>query len=99
MKTALMIHPDFDIAPLVYAVIEHAQREAQKGDRSARYWLLHDGLVWLDAVTDIHPDHVRRWVTGKGKRKPARRQDRARWAKYNKPVRLAQIGQPEKMAM
>jgi hypothetical protein len=74
-----LIDSDFSIKPLALAVIELAVREARKGDSSATHWLYSDGILWIDAITDIHPDYVRRWLDRELKPKP-----RAR-----KPARIA----------
>ena len=59
------------------AVIELAVRDARKGDQSALRWLYDDGILWIDAITDIHPDYVRAWL------------DRELAPKHKKPTRTA----------
>jgi hypothetical protein len=56
------INRDYSINPLVIAVFEHAVREGRKGDRAARKWLYSEGVLWIDAVLDIHPDHTRQYL-------------------------------------
>lgn len=74
---AVTLDPDYSIKPLVVAVIQQARREA-KHDPAARDWLLSDGVIWIDAIMDIHPDKIRAWVAGnfkplKRKKKRARK--------------------------
>lgn len=85
--TQPLIDPDCDLAPLIVAVIQEAKRQARRGDRDAIEWLLEDGQLWIDAIMDIHPDHLRRWVAGNckplgwkraPKQKPHRRPQAAR---------------------
>jgi hypothetical protein len=62
------INPDQDTAirNLIVEVVKQAKRDAQTGSPAKRQdaidWLLSDGQAWIDAIADIHPDHVRRWV-------------------------------------
>jgi hypothetical protein len=56
------INQNYSINPLVIAVFEHAVREALKGDKPSRRWLYSEGVLWIDAVLDIHPDHTRQYL-------------------------------------
>jgi hypothetical protein len=66
MATALqppaLLNPDHKhaIKWLIVAVIEQALFDADHGNTQAREWLEGDGLTWIDAIADIHPDKVRR---------------------------------------
>ena len=81
-----MINPDYPIKPLVIAVIEHAILEARKGDTSARRWLYSDGVLWLEGITDIHPEKIRaaiRWRLA-GRSMPAVKRHRIDPADYRR---------------
>jgi hypothetical protein len=82
-----VISPDQDtpIRYLIGAVIEQAYADAHSPSPAkraeARQWLLDEGQAWIDAISDIHPDHVRQWLDGRKRRRAARR-DRSRWKAY-----------------
>ncbi len=68
----MQINPDYDIKPLVLAVVTQAARDASKGDKQARAWLRDESFKWLDgAGVEIKPQIIQRW-TRKGCRMPAR---------------------------
>jgi hypothetical protein len=72
-----IINPECSINRLVVGMFEDAVRQARAGDPYALEWLYGDGLLWVDIVMDIHPDHIRRYLDGipkpPQKQKPARR--------------------------
>jgi hypothetical protein len=55
------------IKTLIVEVVRQAKRDAGSRNPAKRQeaiaWLLADGQTWIDAITDIHPDHVRSWAT------------------------------------
>jgi hypothetical protein len=57
-----LLNPDHKhaIKWLIVAVIEQALFDADHGSQEAAAWVVGDGQTWIDAVTDIHPDKVRR---------------------------------------
>ena len=58
-----MIHFDYDIRPLAAAIVLQAIRDAKHGDRSARAWLQHDGLAFMDVCgVTLEPVQVKRWI-------------------------------------
>ena len=66
------LNPDYDIKPLVLAVVTQAARDAARGDTQARAWLRDESYTWLDgAGVKIRPQIIQRW-TRKGCRMPAR---------------------------
>lgn len=68
----MSINPDYDIKPLVLAVVTQAARDAARGDESARAWMAKEAYTWLDgAGVKIKPQIIQRW-TRKGCRMPAR---------------------------
>jgi hypothetical protein len=58
----MVIDPHYSINRLVIGVWTDAERKARKGDSSARDWLYGEGVLWLDIVLNIHPDHTRRYL-------------------------------------
>lgn len=61
----MYINPDYDLKPLVLAVVIHAAREANEGNEEARRWVRDESIVWLDAVdAGIKPESVTQWVSG-----------------------------------
>lgn len=68
-----MINPDYSINRLVIGAWNDAERKARAGDRSARDWLYSEGVLWLEIVLNLHPDHTRRYL----KRVLKRRRPRA----------------------
>ncbi|MDP1715985.1 MAG: hypothetical protein Q8L41_14690 [Anaerolineales bacterium] len=70
----MKIDCDYDIKPLVLAVVAHAAREASAGDEQARQWMANEAIVWLEGIgMDIHPETIQRW-TRKGFKLPVRAQ-------------------------
>ena len=74
-RQPITLDPDYDIAPLVLAVIAEARRAAERGNTDALDWLACDGVAWCDAIgTDTNV--ITRWVIRKrrelGKRQPER---------------------------
>ncbi len=68
----MKLNPDYDLKPLVLAVVERAARDAIAGDVQARAWIRNESIAWLDgAGIDIHPQTIRRWAN-KCYRMPAR---------------------------
>lgn len=58
-----LVRPDYDIAPLVAAVILQAAREAHEGSQDARQWLVTDAPLWLDGIgVDMDPAQIMRWI-------------------------------------
>jgi hypothetical protein len=78
------INPNYSIKPLVIACWKDAERQARKGDRSARRWLYSQGVLWLDIVLNIHPDHTRRYLDRVLKRRKK--------AKPNTPIQTRTAG-------
>ena len=67
-----MIYIDYDIRPLAAAIVLQAISEAKQGDRSAREWLQHDGLAFMDVCgVTLDRVQVKRWIT-KGCKRPSR---------------------------
>lgn len=59
----MQINPDYDLKPLVLAVVTQAARDANDGDEEARRWMRDESIVWLDGVgAGIHPEKIQRWV-------------------------------------
>ena len=62
-KVSHMIYTDFDIRPLAAAVIVQAMKDAREGDRNARQWLQHEGLLFFDVCgVPVECEHVKRWI-------------------------------------
>lgn len=72
MCETMKINPDYDLKPLVLAVVTQAARDASRGDEAARKWIATEAYTWLDgAGVEIEPQIIQRW-TRKGCRMPAR---------------------------
>lgn len=56
------INPEYPINALVMALWDDAVRLAVKGDPDARRWLYDEGVLMIDIIKDIHPDHTRRYL-------------------------------------
>lgn len=84
-----VINPDCDLSLLVIAALEHAKREARKGDRAARVWLKAEGVLWADAI-GIHPETFQRWAAGRKPKRTRRKADPRRWDKYKPKIKTAQ---------
>lgn len=56
------INPDYSINRLVIGVWKDAERKARQGDEAAREWLYSEGVLWLEVILNIHPDHIRRYL-------------------------------------
>ena len=68
----MKINSDYDLKPLVLAVVTQAARDASRGDEQARLWLRDESFAWLDgAGVEIRPQLIQRW-TRKGCKMPAR---------------------------
>lgn len=68
----MRINPDYDLKPLVLAVVTQAARDAARGDQQAREWIATEAHTWLDgAGVEIMPQLIQRW-TRRGCRMPAR---------------------------
>ena len=68
----MLINPDYDLKPLVLAVVTQAARDAARGDEQARAWLHNESYAWLDgAGVKIRSQLIQRW-TRKGCKMPAR---------------------------
>lgn len=68
----MKLNPDYDLRPLVLAVVTQAARDASRGDESARAWIANEAYTWLDgAGVEIKPQLIQRW-TIKGCKIPAR---------------------------
>ena len=85
-----IINPDCSINRLVVGMFEDAVRQARAGDPHALEWLYGDGLLWVDIVMDIHPDHIRRYLDGipKPPKKQAHRKPQDK-RKRPRPVQTA----------
>lgn len=80
----VVINPNCDISQLVAAVILKAKRDATHGDKQARQWLVTDGIIWMDAIIDIHPEKFIQWASGGNRFRLAKRKrlNPRRWDKY-----------------
>ena len=59
----MQIYKDYDLKPLVLAVVIHAAREANDGNEEARAWMRDESIVWLDAIgAGIQPEKIERWT-------------------------------------
>lgn len=57
------LNPDYDLKPLVLAVVTQAARDANEGNKEARQWMQDESIVWLDAIgAGIHPEKIKRWA-------------------------------------